>query len=60
MAEERQRITSGGDKTDILRLNELTKVKERHRHVAWEVLLIGPSDGTMLSCSFSRASDLLL
>lgn len=29
VAEERQRITSGGNKTDILRLNELTKVRSR-------------------------------
>ncbi|KAB1273294.1 Retinal-specific ATP-binding cassette transporter [Camelus dromedarius] len=29
VAEERQRVTSGGNKTDILRLNELTKVRER-------------------------------
>ena len=28
VAEERQRIISGGNKTDILRLNELTKVRE--------------------------------
>ena len=28
VAEERQRIVSGGNKTDILRLNELTKVRE--------------------------------
>lgn len=28
VAEERQRIISGGNKTDILKLNELTKVRE--------------------------------
>lgn len=27
VAEERQRIVSGGNKTDILKLNELTKVR---------------------------------
>lgn len=29
VAEERQRILSGGNKTDILSLNELTKVREQ-------------------------------
>lgn len=48
VAEERQRIMSGGSKTDILRLNELTKVRDGNGQVSVE-MLFGPTNGTVLS-----------
>ncbi|XP_012926503.1 retinal-specific ATP-binding cassette transporter [Heterocephalus glaber] len=45
VAEERQRITSGGNKTDILRLNELTKVYSGSSSPAADRLCVGVRPG---------------
>ncbi|XP_072824284.1 retinal-specific phospholipid-transporting ATPase ABCA4 isoform X5 [Vicugna pacos] len=45
VAEERQRITSGGNKTDILRLNELTKVYSGASSPAVDRLCVGVRPG---------------
>nr|XP_034492803.1 retinal-specific phospholipid-transporting ATPase ABCA4 [Marmota flaviventris] len=45
VAEERQRITSGGDKTDILRLNQLTKVYSGSSSPAVDRLCVGIRPG---------------
>lgn len=45
VAEERQRITSGGNKTDILRLNELTKVYSGSSSPAVDRLCVGVRPG---------------
>uniref|UniRef100_A0A8D2AMA5 ATP binding cassette subfamily A member 4 n=1 Tax=Sciurus vulgaris TaxID=55149 RepID=A0A8D2AMA5_SCIVU len=45
VAEERQRITSGGNKTDILRLNELTKIYSGSSSPAVDRLCVGVRPG---------------
>ncbi|XP_074226088.1 retinal-specific phospholipid-transporting ATPase ABCA4 isoform X2 [Camelus bactrianus] len=45
VAEERQRVTSGGNKTDILRLNELTKVYSSASSPAVDRLCVGVRPG---------------
>lgn len=53
VAEERKRIMSGGNKTDILKLSELTKVRERYRCVGLDPM-------AQCSYSFCRTSGFLM